>query len=144
MLAICHGCFSSGSCLSPHLMTPAAVGNRDTTAAVFKGLGQVYVVTTPPPRRRQVWNPPPTGPAVWGKLDSSNRACQNPGWPFSPKKGACGKLVSSNRSCQIQGGHFHRKKSACRKLDISNRACQVLDGHFHRNSRGGGGGWLPT
>ena len=33
---------------SPHLMTPAAVGNRDTTAAVFNGLGRIYMVTDPP------------------------------------------------------------------------------------------------
>ena len=31
-------------------MTPAAVGNRDTTAAVFNGLGRIYMVSTPPHR----------------------------------------------------------------------------------------------
>ena len=29
-------------------MTPAAVGNWDTTAAVFNGLGRIYMVTDPP------------------------------------------------------------------------------------------------
>ena len=68
---------SVGLGASPHLMTPAAVGNQDTTAAVFNGLGRIYMVSTPPHRGADRFGTtPPTGPAVWGKLDSSNRACQ--------------------------------------------------------------------
>ena len=135
-------------------MTPAAVGNRDTTAAVFNGLGRIYMVTDPPTAAETgLEPPPPPRPSVWGKLaglvksaachfhwkksacgklDSSNRACKIRGWPFSPKKSACGKMVSSNKACKILDGHFHRKKSACGKMDSSNRACKILDGQFHR------------
>ena len=68
-------------------MTPAAVGNQDTTAAVFNGLGRIYMVSTPPTAAQTgLEPPPPTGPAVWGKLDSSNRACQIQGRSFSHKK----------------------------------------------------------
>ena len=74
--------------VSPHLMTPAAVGNQDTTEAVSNGLGWIHMVSTPPTAAQTRLEPPPlTGPPVWGKLDSSKRACQ------------------------ILGGHFHRKKA---------------------------------
>ena len=50
-------------------MTPAAVGNRDTTAAVFNGLGRIYMVSTPPTAAQTGLEPtPPTGPTVWGRL----------------------------------------------------------------------------
>ena len=45
--------------LSPHLMTPAAVGNQDTTAAIFNGLGLVYVVSTPSIGAELGLEPPP-------------------------------------------------------------------------------------
>ena len=44
---------------SPHLMTPAAVGNWDTTAAVFNGLGQIYMVTDAPTAAQTGLEPPP-------------------------------------------------------------------------------------
>ena len=51
--------------ISPHLMTPAAVGNRDTIAAVFNGLGRIYMVTDPPTAAETgLEPPPPTGPSV--------------------------------------------------------------------------------
>ena len=51
-----------------------------------------------------------TKKSACGKLDSSNRACQMPGWSFSPEKSDCGKLDSSNRDCQILGRSFSPKK----------------------------------
>ena len=58
-------------------MTLAAVGNRDTTAAVFNGLGRIYMVTDPPTAAKTgLEPPPPMGPAVWGELYSSNKACE--------------------------------------------------------------------
>ena len=58
-----------GCCSSPHLMTPAAVGNQDTTAAVFNGMGRIYMVSaTPNGAETGLEPPPPTGPSVWGKL----------------------------------------------------------------------------
>ena len=40
-------------------MTPAAVGNQDTTAAVFNGLGRIYMVSTPPTAAQTGLEPPP-------------------------------------------------------------------------------------
>ena len=45
--------------VSPHLMTLAAVGDRDTTAAVFNGLGRIYMVTDPPTAAETGLAPPP-------------------------------------------------------------------------------------
>ena len=43
----------------PHLMSLAAVGNQDTTAAVFNGLGWIYMVTDPPTAAETGLEPPP-------------------------------------------------------------------------------------
>ena len=89
-------------------MTPAAVGNRDTTAAVFNGLGRIYMVTDPSTAAETGLEPPPPRPSVWGKLAGLIKSM---GGHFQWKKSACGKLDSSNRACKILGGHFHRKKA---------------------------------
>ena len=48
-------------------MTPAVVGNPDTTAAVFNDLGRRAVVTTPPNGAAAGFDPPPpTGPPCRG------------------------------------------------------------------------------
>ena len=78
---------------SPHLMTPAAVGNRDTTAAVFTGLGRVYVVTTPPtaagpdgpslPTQRRPDHPPGCSGRLYVGIHSPHRG--QPGTGPGPK-----------------------------------------------------------
>ena len=115
---------------SPHLMTWVAVGNQDTTAAVFNGLGSIYMVSAPPHRGADRFGPPLNGAGRVGQGGQRQQDSSNPGWPFSSKKSACDKLVSSNRACQIPGGHFHRKKSACGKMVSSNRACQIQGWSF--------------
>ena len=68
-------------------MTPAVVGNWDTTAAISNGLGRVYMVSNPHRGADRFRNSPPMGLTVWGKPDSSNRSCQILGGHFHPKKG---------------------------------------------------------
>ena len=42
-------------------MTPAAVGNQDTTVAVFNGLGRIYMVSTPHRGADRFGTTPPNG-----------------------------------------------------------------------------------
>ena len=64
-------------------MTPATVGSQHTTAAVFDGLGQIYMVSTPTTTARLGLEPP-------------------------PQRGH--KLLSSNKACQILGGYFYSRE----------------------------------
>ena len=111
-------------------MTPAAVGNRDTTAAVFNGLGRIYMVPDPPTAAETGLEPPPQRGRRSG---ASWQGLSNP-WVaiFTGKKAPAASWIAATGLVKSMGGHFHRKKSACDKLDSSNRACQIPGGHFHR------------
>ena len=93
-------------------MTAAAVGNQDTTAAVSRGLGWIYMVTTPPTAAQTgLEPPPPTGPAACGKLDSSNRACQFLDGHFHQKKAPAARYLSATGLVKSRVVIFTEKKT---------------------------------
>ena len=95
-------------------MTPAAVGNQDTTAAVFNESGlDLHGIHPPTTTTAQTGfePPPPTGPAACGKLDSSNRACQILDGHFTEKKATAASRLAATGHVKYWMAIFTEKRA---------------------------------
>ena len=132
-------------------MTPAAVGNRDTTAAVFDDLGQNFceIRGIHPFGAAAGFDPPPNGAAAprWvGWILSRHPTPTNDvrppwwlGWISTPTTTAqTGFDPPSHPSGPAACGKHQQgllvaifiEKSACSKLDSSKRTCETQDGSW--------------